>query len=43
MNHTLAGTSAVKIIENHLGKAYIKTQQTVLVQGRSAPPSPPPP
>ena len=43
MTHTLSGTSAVKIIENHLGKAFIKTQQQVIIQQPPAPPSLPPP
>ncbi|MDD2665893.1 MAG: hypothetical protein PHD13_00045 [Methanocellales archaeon] len=30
--HTFGGTSAVKIVENHLGKAFIKQQRTVLIQ-----------
>lgn len=30
--HTLSATGAVKIIENHLGKAFVKTQQTVVFQ-----------
>jgi len=34
--HTLSATGAVKIIENHLGKAFVKTQQTIVFQ-------PPPP
>lgn len=34
--HTFSGTGAIKIIENHLGKAFVKTQQTVIIQ-------PPPP
>lgn len=29
--HTFSGTSAVKIIENHNGKAFIKRQQTVSI------------
>jgi hypothetical protein len=35
MTHTLSATGAVKIIENHLGKAFIKTQQqqTMVIQG----------
>jgi ATP-dependent protease ClpP protease subunit len=39
MTHTLSATGAVKIIENHLGKAFVKTQQTVVFQG-APPPSP---
>lgn len=27
--HTFSGTSAVKIIENHLGKSFIKVSQTI--------------
>lgn len=30
--HTFSGTSAVKIVENHLGKAFIKQQRMVLIQ-----------
>lgn len=30
--HTLGGTGSAKIIENHLGKAFVKMQQTVVVQ-----------
>lgn len=30
--HTFSGTPAVKIIENHNGKAFVKIQQTVSVQ-----------
>lgn len=42
MTHTLSGTSAVKIIENHLGKAFIKTQQQIIIQPPTAThPSPP--
>ncbi len=32
MMHTLSGTSAFKVIENHLGKAYIKQIRMVVVQ-----------
>lgn len=32
MTHTLSATGAVKIIENHLGKAFVKQQQTVVIQ-----------
>lgn len=39
--HTFGGTSAVKIIENHLGKAFIKQQRVVLMQ--QPPPSSPQP
>ena len=35
--HTLNGTSALKIIENQLGKAFIKQQQIMLVQQPQAP------
>jgi len=47
--HTFNGTAAVKIIENHIGKAFVKLQQQILVQMPSPPPSgmppqaPPPP
>jgi hypothetical protein len=37
--HTFNGTNAVKIIENHKGKAFIKQQHTIVVQQK--PPSPP--
>jgi len=30
--HTFSGTGAVKIIENHLGKAFIKQHQRIIVQ-----------
>ncbi len=40
MSHTLSGTAAVKIIENHLGKAFVKQQQTVVIQ--QPPPNQPP-
>ena len=30
--HTLSGTGSVKIIENHLGKAFVKMQQKVVIQ-----------
>jgi ATP-dependent protease ClpP protease subunit len=34
MTHTLSATPSVKIIENHIGKAFIKTQaQQVIIQG----------
>ena len=39
--HTFNGTNAVKIIENHNGKAFIKQQQRILIQ--QGPPSPKPP
>ena len=37
--HTFSGTSAVKIIENQHGKAYIKLQQQIVVQSQPVPPS----
>ena len=48
--HTFNATAAVKILENHLGKAFIKQAQPMLVQlpgpppqqSPSQPPSPPP-
>lgn len=40
MSHTFSATGAVKIIENHLGKAFVKTQQTVVIQ--QPPPNQPP-
>jgi len=30
--HTLTNTAAVKLIENHLGRAYVKVQQQVAIQ-----------
>lgn len=36
--HTFNGTSAVKIIENHLGRAFIKQVRPVAVQISGAPP-----
>jgi len=30
--HTFTGTPAVKIIENHLGRAFVKLQQQVIIQ-----------
>ena len=44
-NHTFNSTVAVKIIENHLGKAYIKQSQAIMFQQPMFiphPPSPPP-
>lgn len=37
--HTFNGTSAVKLLENHLGRAYVKSVQMLLVQpsGQSGP------
>lgn len=40
--HTFDGTSAVKIMENHIGKAFIKQQQRQVIQIPFAAPSPPP-
>jgi ATP-dependent protease ClpP protease subunit len=38
--HTFAGTPAVKIVENNLGRAYIKMQQRILIPKQpQAPPS----
>jgi len=37
--HTFAGTNAAKIVENHLGKAWIRGEQPVLV--KAPPPAPP--
>lgn len=39
--HTFSGTAAVKLIENHLGKAFVKQQQVVAVQ-QPVPSGPPP-
>ncbi len=36
--HTFSGTNAVKIIENHNGKAFIKKQQQILIQQQAPPP-----
>lgn len=41
--HTFAGTPAVKIIENHLGKAFIKAVQVVPVAQAPSPQGPPSP
>jgi hypothetical protein len=41
--HTFGATSAVKIIENHLGKAFITVPQRVLVTRGGAPPQAPAP
>ena len=43
--HTFAATGAVKIIENHLGKAFIKSvkQQTIFPMALPAPGAPQPP
>jgi hypothetical protein len=38
--HTFTGTGAVKIIENHNGKAFIKAQQTVSIEVPVRPASP---
>ncbi len=37
--HTFNGTPAVKIMENHLGKAFVKVQQQIVLQMPSPPPS----
>lgn len=39
--HTFNGTGVLKIIENHLGKAFVKIQQVAVIQG--LPPKPPAP
>ena len=39
--HTFNGTNAVKIIENHNGKAFIKQQQKILIQQGPSSPKPP--
>ena len=39
--HTFTGTNAVKIIENHNGKAFVKQQQRILIQQGTAPPESP--
>jgi predicted amino acid-binding ACT domain protein len=38
--HTFNGTNAVKIIENHNGKAFVKQQQRILIQQPTQPPEP---
>lgn len=38
--HTFNGTTAVKIIENHNGKAFVKIQHAVSIQLPTAPPPP---
>lgn len=38
--HTFSGTNAVKIIENHMGKAFIKKAQPVVVQIPGGAPGP---
>ncbi len=35
--HTFTGTPAVKLIENHLGKAFVKQQQVITVQQTTGP------
>jgi hypothetical protein len=40
--HTFTGTSAVKLMENHRGRAFIKLQQVVLPQGFGLMPVPAP-
>jgi len=35
--HTFGGTPAVKIIENHLGRAYIKMQQQIIIPPPQSP------
>lgn len=37
-SHTFVGTPAVKVIENHFGKAFIKIAQVTVVPERQAPP-----
>lgn len=42
--HTFAGTAAAKIVENHLGRAFVKVAQMIQVQVPGvAPPAPPTP
>ena len=38
--HTFNGTNAVKIIENHTGKAFVKQQQKILIQQSLPSPKP---
>ncbi len=40
--HTFAGTGAMKIIENHVGRAFIQSVNVVPVQAAQAPAPPPP-
>jgi hypothetical protein len=44
--HTLSGTATAKIVENHLGRAYVKVQQAAImqipVQPQPSPPAAPP-
>ena len=37
--HTFDGTDAVKIIENHNGKAFVKQQRRILIQQGTTPPT----
>lgn len=39
--HTFSATAAVKLIENQLGRAFIKQQMAVQVQGQLSPPAAP--
>ena len=38
--HTFNGTNAVKIIENHMGTAFVKQQQKIVIQQSPPPPEP---
>lgn len=38
--HTFGGTGAVKIVENHLGRAYVKIARVVVVEERAPEPAP---
>jgi hypothetical protein len=41
ITHTFTGTPAVKLMENHKGKAFIKIQQQIVMQhGAGSPPAP---
>lgn len=41
--YTLSNTQAFKIIENHLGRRYVKIEQTIFVQAQPVPAIPPAP
>jgi len=40
-NHTMGGTGMVKLVENHLGRAYVRIVRNVIVQSQPAPPGVP--
>jgi hypothetical protein len=37
--HTFTGTAALKIIENHLGRAFVKVQKQIMLPSQPPPPS----